>query len=145
MTDTNKAYRIRTNVGSTNTSDYVSVNADLVQDYDTFEVLSVKIKSKDTYMLHNSNYGVVVGRVIANNGFGIPNAKLSIFIPLDPNNGEDINNIYPFNSSVSRDKNGVRYNLLPNERVDGCHQVVGSFPTKRYMLDNDVILEVFDD
>ena len=145
MTDTNKAYRIRTNVGSTNTSDYVSVNADLVQDYDTFEVLSVKIKSKDTYMLHNSNYGVVVGRVIANNGFGIPNAKLSIFIPLDPNNGEDINNIYPFNSSVSKDKNGVRYNLLPNERVDGCHQVVGSFPTKRYMLDNDVILEVFDD
>ena len=84
MTDTNKAYRIRTNVGSTNTSDYVSVNADLVQDYDTFEVLSVKIKSKDTYMLHNSNYGVIVGRVIANNGFGIPNAKLSIFIPLDP-------------------------------------------------------------
>ena len=145
MTDTNKAYRIRTNVGSINTSDYVSVNADLVQDYDTFEVLSVKIKSKDTYMLHNSNYGVVVGRVIANNGFGIPNAKLSIFIPLDPNNGEDINNIYPFNSSVSKDKNGVRYNLLPNERVDGCHQVVGSFPTKRYMLDNDVILEVFDD
>lgn len=145
MTDINKAYRIRTNVGSTNTSDYVSVNADLVQDYDTFEVLSVKIKSKDTYMLHNSNYGVIVGRVIANNGFGIPNAKLSIFIPLDPNNGEDINNIYPFNSSVSKDKNGVRYNLLPNERVDGCHQVVGSFPTKRYMLDNDVILEVFDD
>lgn len=144
MSETNKSYRIRTNVGSENKQEYITVNADLIQDYDTFEVLSVNIKSKDTYQLHNSNYGVVVGRVIANNGFGIPNAKVSIFIEADLANGMDIGSIYPFNSSIGKDKNGVRYNLLPNERVDGCHQVVGTFPTKRYALDNDVILEVFD-
>ena len=144
MAETNKSYRIRTDIGKDNTKDYITVSADLIQDYDTFEVLSVDIKSKDAYQLHNSNYGVVVGRVLANNGFGIPNAKISIFIEADINNGIDVGNIYPFHSSVGRDKNGVRYNLLPNERVDGCHQVVGTFPTKRYALDNDVILEVFD-
>jgi len=144
MSEANKSYRIRTNVGSENKQEYITVNADLIQDYDTFEVLSVNIKSKDAYQLHNSNYGVVVGRVIANNGFGIPNAKVSIFIEADLANGTDVGSIYPFNSSIGKDKNGVRYNLLPNERVDGCHQVVGTFPTKRYALDNDVILEVFD-
>ena len=145
MADTNKSYRIRTKVGSENTEEYLSVSADLIQDYDTFEVLSVNIKSTDAYRLHNSNYGVVVGRVIANNGFGIPNAKVSIFIPASEKNGVDVSNIYPFSTSVSKDRDGVRYNLLPNERVNGCHQVVGTFPSKRYALDNDVILEVFDD
>jgi len=144
MSETNKSYRIRTKVGSENKEKYITVNADLIQDYDTFEILSVNIKSKDAYQLHNSNYGVVVGRVIANNGFGIPNAKVSIFIAADTANGPEIGDIYPFKSTVGRDKNGVRYNLLPNDRVDGCHQVVGTFPTKRYALDNDVILEVFD-
>jgi hypothetical protein len=144
MAETSKSYRIRTDIGKDNTKDYITVSADLMQDYDTFEVLSVDIKSKDAYQLHNSNYGVVVGRVLANNGFGIPNAKISIFIEADVNNGVEIGNIYPFHSTIGRDKNGVRYNLLPNDRVDGCHQVVGTFPTKRYALDNDVILEVFD-
>jgi len=144
MADTNKSYRIRTRIGSENTDEYITVNADLVQDYDTFEVLSVNIKSKDAYSLHNSNYGVVVGRVIANNGFGIPNAKISIFISADSNETGDISYLYPFSSSVSKDRNGVKYNLLPNERVDGCHQQVGTFPSKRYALDNDVILEVYD-
>lgn len=145
MTNTNKSYRIKTNVGSSNTDEYISISADLIQDYDTFEVLSVNIKSKDAYNLHNSNYGVVVGRVIANNGFGIPNAKVSIFIPSDGEHGEDIDYLYPFATTVSKNKEGYKYNLLPNERVNGCHQVVGSFPSKRYMLDNDVMLEVFDD
>lgn len=144
MSEINKSYRINTKVGRENTNDYITVDAGLVQDYDTFEVLSVNIKSSDTYRLHNSNYGVIVGRVLANNGFGIPNAKVSVFIQLENNERFDIGNIYPFTSSVSEDRHGVRYNLLPNDRVDGCHQVVGTFPTKRYALDNDVVLEVFD-
>ena len=144
MSEINKSYRINTKIGNENTDEYITVDAGLVQDYDTFEVLSLDIKSSDTYRLHNSNYGVIVGRVLANNGFGIPNAKISIFIEVDSEERFDIGNIYPFSSSVSEDKHGVRYNLLPNDRVDGCHQVVGTFPTKRYALDNDVILEVFD-
>ena len=146
------SYRINTEVGI---QDYITLNADLVQDYDAFDILSVSINSDETYRLHNSNYGVVVGRVIANNGFGVPNAKLSIFIEADnmengifiPSEDDktlEVSSVYPFNSSIQKDYNGVRYNLLPDEKVADCHQVVGTFPNKRYALDNDVILEVFD-
>lgn len=144
MSEINKTFRIRTDIGEKLSSDYITLNANLVQDYDTFDILSVKINSVDTYKLHNANYGVVVGRVLANNGFGIPNAKLSIFIAADSDDGEKLRELYPFSSTVAKDRNGVRYNLLPNEKVNDCHQVVGTFPNKRYALDNDVVLEVFD-
>lgn len=144
MSEINKTFRIRTDIGEKLSSDYITLDANLVQDYDTFDILSVKINSVDTYKLHNANYGVVVGRVLANNGFGIPNAKLSIFIAADSDDGEKLRDLYPFSSTVSKDRKGVRYNLLPNEKVTDCHQVVGTFPNKRYALDNDVVLEVFD-
>ena len=144
MSEINKTFRIRTDIGEKLSSDYITLDANLVQDYDTFDILSVKINSVDTYKLHNANYGVVVGRVLANNGFGIPNAKLSIFISADSDDGEKLRELYPFSSTVSKDRKGVRYNLLPNEKVTDCHQVVGTFPNKRYALDNDVVLEVFD-
>lgn len=144
MSEVNKTYRIRTQVGSEASDDYISLDANLVQDYEAFDILSVKISSSDTYRLHNANYGVVVGRVIANNGFGVPNAKLSIFIESDSSDGEKVKELYPFTASYSKDWNGVRYNLLPDEEVGDCHQIVGTFPNKRYLLDNDVVLEVFD-
>lgn len=144
MSEINKTFRIRTDIGEKLSSDYITLDANLVQDYDTFDILSVKINSVDTYKLHNANYGVVVGRVLANNGFGIPNAKLSIFIAADSDDGEKLRELYPFSSTAAKDRNGVRYNLLPNEKVNDCHQVVGTFPNKRYALDNDVVLEVFD-
>ena len=144
MSEINKSYRINTNIGTDLNAEYITIDANLVQDYDTFDILSVKIDSIDTYKLHNANYGVVVGRVLANNGFGVPNAKLSIFISSDGEDGERIRELYPFTNASSKDRKGVRYNLLPNEKVDDCHQVVGTFPSKRYALDNDVILEVFD-
>ena len=144
MADTTKSYRIRTDIGSKLPDDYITVDANLVQDYDAFDILSVSIDSVDTYKLHNSNYGVVVGRVLANNGFGIPNAKISIFISSDGEDGEKVRKLYPYTSSAGKDSDGVRYNLLPDEQVNDCHQVVGTFPNKRYALDNDVVLEVFD-
>lgn len=144
MSEVNKTYRIRTQVGSEASDGYISLDANLVQDYEAFDILSVKISSSDTYRLHNANYGVVVGRVIANNGFGVPNAKLSIFIESDSSDGEKVKELYPFIASYSKDLNGVRYNLLPDEEVGDCHQIVGTFPNKRYLLDNDVVLEVFD-
>ena len=142
MSETNKTYRIKTDVGTENS--VININTSLLQDYDALDILSVKISSVDMYKLHNSNYGVVVGRVLANNGFGVPNAKLSIFIELDSNEGEKVRHLYPFTSTSSRNEDGVRYNLLPDNKVNDCHQVVGTFPNKRYMLDNDVVLEVFD-
>ena len=75
MSESNKSYRIRTVVGQDTN---LTVNLD--QDYDVFEVLSIKLKQEDTYKLHSSNYGVIVGRVLANEGFGVPNAKISVFI-----------------------------------------------------------------
>lgn len=144
MADTVSSYRIRTDVGQDSGADYITIDANLVQEYDTLDILSVKIRSNDTYRLHNADYGVVVGRVIANNGFGIPNAKLSIFIASDGEDGEKVRTLYPFTSSASKNSDGVRYNLLPDEKVGDCHQIVGTFPNKRYALDNDVILEVFD-
>ena len=144
MSEINKSYRINTNIGNDLKNDYITIDANLVQDYETFDISYVKIDSVDTYKLHNANYGVVVGRVLANNGFGIPNAKLSIFISSDGEDGEKVRDLYPFSSTASKDRKGVRYNLLPNEQVSDCHQIVGTFPSKRYALDNDVVLEVFD-
>ena len=139
MSETIKSYRIRTNVGQDN---YVSVN--LEQDYDAFDILSLTINTHDAYRLHNANYGVVVGRVLANNGFGIPNAKISIFIEADENQRAELAEIYSYVTTSSPGKDGVRYNLLPDNEVGDCHQVVGTFPNKRYVLDNEDIIEVFD-
>ena len=116
MADTTKSYRIRTDIGSKLTDDYITVDANLVQDYDAFDILSVSIDSIDTYKLHNSNYGVVVGRVLANNGFGIPNAKISIFISSDGEDGEKVRKLYPYTSSAGKDSDGVRYNLFLTKR-----------------------------
>ena len=79
MDNQNKHYRIHTRVGENETEKYITVN--LEQDYDVIDVLSLSIKTQGAYKAQTSKYGVVVGRVLANNGFGIPNAKLSLFIP----------------------------------------------------------------
>lgn len=141
MGENNKSYRIRTVVGQDGN---LTVNLD--QNYDIFEVLSIKIKQEDTYKLHSSNYGVIVGRVLANEGFGVPNAKISVFIQgeYDASSNTDIAAVYPYQTTMSQGKDGVVYNLLPDNQVDDCHQVVGTFPNKTYLLDNDILIEVFD-
>ena len=144
MPETKKKYRVRTDIGDKLTTDYLTLDASLVQDYDTIDILSVSINTSDTYRLHSADYGVVVGRVLANNGFGIPNAKLSIFIEADDEDGDKVRALYPFTNSASKNSDGVRYNLLPDNKVSNCHQIVGTFPNKRYTLDNDVAIEVFD-
>jgi hypothetical protein len=63
-----------------------------------------KNQNLDLFLLLNdlSNYGVLVGRVLANDGFGVPNAKVSIFIEnndIDETNKEDI--IYQYSSYCS--------------------------------------------
>lgn len=54
-------FRIRTNINE----DKV-VRVKLEQDCDFLEILSLKIKQEDTYKLHVSNYGIIVGRVLGN-------------------------------------------------------------------------------
>lgn len=141
MSEINKTYRVKANINNENV---VNIDTNLLQDYNTLDILSVKISSVDMYKLHNSNYGVIVGRVLANNGFGVPNAKISIFIESDNKDGEKVRELYPFVNVSTRNSDNIRYNLLPDEKVSDCHQIVGTFPNKRYMLDNDIVLEVFD-
>jgi hypothetical protein len=104
-----KSIRIRTNPGGDD--NYVSVN--LNQDFDQLKVLSLSIDQEDVYRSFESNYGVVAGRVDINNGFGLKNAKVSIFIPLDDVDklNEVKRSIYPYESVTDRNENGVRYNL----------------------------------
>lgn len=134
-----KNYRIHTNI----ISDTV-LNVNMTQDYDFLEVLSLKLRTSDTYRLHSSNYGVIVGRVLANDAFGIPNAKVSVFIERDVNDPTYMESLYPYSEVMDSDKNGRRYNLLPDYSDKDCYRIVGTFPNKRLVLDDDINLELYD-
>ncbi len=41
------------------------------------------LRQEDVYTRFCADYGVVAGRVIVNGGYGVPNANVSIFVPLD--------------------------------------------------------------
>jgi hypothetical protein len=74
-----KTIRIRT---TPNGSDkYIKVPIE--QDFDFIEVLSLRISQEEAYRNFRADYGVIVGRVVINSGFGVPNAKVSVFIPID--------------------------------------------------------------
>lgn len=142
MNDDLKTYRIRTKVGEDKPT---VINVPLTQTYDTFEILSLKLDQSNSYKYYTSDYGVIVGRVLANGGVGIPNAKVSIFIESDETT-EDIKKyiLYHYSSVQSTDNDGIRYNLLPDEIDEACHQNVGTFPNKRLVLDNKDVMEIFD-
>lgn len=134
-------YRIRTDVGS----DTV-LRVNLQQDYDFLEILSLKISQEDLYPINNSNYGIIVGRVLANDAFGIPNAKVSLFIPIDDadKNNTDLLHFYKYKDVTDVNDKHIRYNLLKDSSDDECYKVVGTFPNKRLVLDDNTFLEIFD-
>ena len=136
-----KNFRINTNISK----DCV-VNVNLTQDYDTFDILTLNLTQSEMYRLHTANYGVIVGRVLANDAFGIPNAKISVFIPFDNEDTvlNELKSLYSYESTSDKDENNIRYNLLPSEAKDDCHRAVGTFPSKRFVLDNDSEIEIFD-
>jgi hypothetical protein len=140
MSNTNKAYRIRTDINS----DVQYINIDMTQSYDKYDILSLEIKQSNSYRLMNSGTGIIVGRVLANEGFGIPNAKISVFLSYNKEDNIENSLRYHYMSTKDCDDDGIQYNLLPNHSDDECKQSIGSFPTKRYVLDNDDIIEVFD-
>ncbi len=134
--------RIRTTPNSG--ENYVKVK--LEQDFDFLEILSLKIRQEDAYSSYCSNYGVVAGRVSVNNGFGIPNVRVSIFIPISDSDKENdlIRELYPYESTVDNNSQGVRYNLLPKNKQHTDHTPVGTFPAKREVLDDETYIEVYD-
>ena len=141
MSEFNKSYRIRTEVGKD-----THLHVKLEQNYDVLELMSLKINQENAYKLHSSNYGVIAGRVLANDAFGIPNAKVSVFIPSEEIDVNDVvkTALYPYNSTFTKNTNNVRYNLLPDEQINSCHTIIGTFPEKQYLLDNNSVLEVFE-
>lgn len=136
-----KNYRIKANVGGEQV-----IKASLSQDIGFLEVLSLKINQEDAYKLHVSNYGIIVGRVLANEAFGVPNAKVSVFIQLSDEdaNNQDIINLYPYKYITTLDKDQKRYNLLSDSSSDECVKTVGTFPNKRLVLDNDTEIEIYE-
>jgi hypothetical protein len=135
------SYRIKANVGI----DQV-LNISLKQDIDIYEVLSLKLRQENLYKLHSADYGVIVGRVLANDAFGVPNAKVTVFIPLSDVDKlrQGIRDIYPYNFVTDVDNRNVKFNTLPNYKRFDCHQEVGSFPKKQLVLDEDTVLEVYN-
>lgn len=122
-----------------------SVKVQLNQDFDFLEILSLKISQEDVYRSFYSNYGVVVGRVIMNSGVGVPNARVSIFIPLSDEDAQnpEISTIYPYTDLQVLSNDGVRYNTLPSDAQGECHAPIGTFPTKRELIDNPELFEVY--
>ena len=137
----NLSYRVRTQVGVDK-----SVPIDLEQEFETLEILSLKIYQRDIYTRVCSDYGVICGRVFTNKGYGVPNVKLSLFVPLTDEDSQNpiISEIYPYNSIDNLDENGYRYNLLPKEQSHGGHTPTGTFPTRLEVLTNKNLSEVYD-
>ena len=118
------------------------------QEFDNLEVLSLKISNADAYSRMCSDFGVIVGRVMLNNGFGVENAKVNIFIPIteEDKNRPEIYELYTFETVNDTYPNGVRYNLLPrirNQR-NPSHRAVGNFPHESDFSHYPQLLEITD-
>ena len=134
-------HRISTNIGEDQL-----VTVELNQDYDFLEILSLKFTQQDVYASVCADYGVVCGRITANNGLGIPNARISIFIPLSDSDSEDpvISKLYPYTSVDMRNDENYRYNLLPERKQHGGHNPTGTFPDQSKILTREEVLEVYE-
>lgn len=136
-----QSYRIRTELGITK-----SINVELEQEFEFLEILSLKLNQTDIYLRSCSDYGVLVGRVTANNGLGLPNARVSVFIPIEALDESNpiISSIYPYKSPLDRNEDGYRYNLLPYEKSYSVHSATGTLPTRLDVLTGNTVFEIYD-
>ncbi len=134
-------YRIRTDF---NVDKNIRININ--QNFDFLEILSLKLKQEDVYTRFCADYGVVAGRVIVNGGYGIPNANVSIFIPLSEIDQNDvvISTLYPYKRIDQKNEDGYRYNLLPYRKEYGGHTPTGTFPDREDLLTRNEVLEVYE-
>jgi len=136
-----KSIRVRTQVGKDQ-----KVSLELTQDFDLLEILSLSLSQNEVYTRMCSDFGVVVGRVTSNGGYGIPNAKVSIFIPIDYEDEQNpvVKQLYPYKQPLDRNEDGKRYNLLSSKQNFDCHVPVGSFPTLKDVLEKQEVEYVYD-
>jgi hypothetical protein len=135
------SFRIRTEPGVDK-----SLNVLIDQEFEYLEILSLKILQSQIYTRQCSDYGVLVGRVSVNNGFGIPNAKVSIFVPLDSTDELDpvISELYPYKSLSDLNDEGYRYNLLPYKQSHSGHIPTGTFFDRKDVLVDPTLIQVYD-
>ena len=140
-----KTYRIRTSVGNSTQSDK-TIKVQVDQDFDFLEILSLKLTQSDVYRSFCSDYGVVVGRVVANGGYGVPNAKVSVFVPIDAVDQNDpvISALYPYKNVTDKNEDGYRYNLLPYTPSYEGHAATGTFPTRDDVLTRTEVLQIYE-
>jgi len=136
-----KSYRIKTEIGVDK-----EVRINIEQDFDFLEILSLKLRQEDLYERFCADYGIIVGRVIANGGFGIPNATISVFVPLDnvDENNPIISTLYPYKNLKTKNDDGYRYNLLPYKKEYGGHTPTGTFPDREDVLTRKEVLQVYE-
>ena len=137
-----KSIRVRTQVGQD-----TKVSFKLEQDFDLLEILSLSLSQNEVYTRMCADFGVVVGRVISNGGYGIPNAKVSIFVPIDNKDKENpvVKFLYPYSEPFEVNKEtGKRYNLLSSIPNFSCHVPVGTFPTLNDVLTRQEVKLVYD-
>jgi hypothetical protein len=134
-------HRISTNIGKDQ-----KITVELKQDFDVLEILSLKFSQQEIYTSMCSDYGVVCGRVTANDGFGIPNVRVSIFVKQKDTDVEDpvISKLYPYTDTTMRNDDKIRYNLLPKRQQHGGHTPVGTFPDQSDILTREEVLEVYE-
>ena len=136
---------IRIVLNDNQTNERIQVN--LEDDFDNLEILSLKISSTDVYRKSSSDFGVIVGRVQTTNGYGLQNARISIFVPIDADDKlrPDITELYPFETVNDQFPNGVRYNLLPrNRNQNPSHRAVGNLPNTSDFVHYPQYAEVMD-
>jgi len=135
------SYRIKTDIGIDKT-----LQVCLDQEFDFLEILSLKILPSEIYLRDCADYGVVVGRVSVNNGFGIPNARVSVFVPITTQDldNPNITSIYPYQTVEEINSDGYKYNLLPKVKSYNAHTPTGTFPTREEVLKIPTYIEVYD-
>ena len=140
-----KSYRIRTQLGI-NQNIPVKIPIVLEQNFDTLEILSLAIRPDDIYIRSCADYGIVCGRIFCNNGFGIPNARVSVFIPIEDIDTQNdyIASLYPYTSFTDINDDGYRYNLLPYTQSHSGHVPTGTFPERLDVLTDKPLIQVYE-
>lgn len=135
------SFRVRTQLGTNRT-----IPVKLDQDYDSLEILSLAIYPNNVYTRSCANYGVICGRVFANKGYGIVNARVAVFIPISPEDESNplISTLYPYKGFEDFNEDGYKFNLLPYTPSHSGHVAVGTFPERIDALTNPTVVEVYD-
>lgn len=133
-------FRIKVDTDKDNAYIQLPIN----QTFDELQLLSLTVNSENIYKLDSSDNGIVAGRVIANGGYGVPNAKVTLFLPLSESDSSDeyLTENYPFKTPFDK-KGEKRFNVLPSWQTKECHVPVGDFPSKQSILSDKKKLNLF--